>query len=203
MKPSLLLIFLVLILTSNIFAQEYKDLLITLNDVYITCEIKQIKYGKVKYRTKDKSYAEIKDITNFSDLKFSDSTKIKNILNLKIGIPEVGYSYLYFYPANGRIYEVVNNDKKLIKIKPNSYYLLKVESGKRYEYYCQGNDHKEDRLKIDAKDREVYLIKGVPGKNTIKGGFNGSFGYGLSTKLVVDNGKLSRYTLLTMKKKAK
>jgi len=203
MKPKLLLIFLALILPNNIIAQEYKDLLITLDNEHVTCEIKQIKYGKVKYRVKGKSYAEIKDIMNFSDLKFSDSTKIKNTLNLKIETPEFGYAYLYFYPANGRIYEVVNNNKSLVKIKPNSYFLLKVESGKTYEYYCQGNDHKEDKLKIDAKDREVYLIKGIPGKNINQGGFYGSYGYGLSTKLVIDNGKLSRYTLLTMKKKAK
>ena len=182
MKLKLLLPFLVLLLTNSLLAQEYNDLLITLNNVHITCEIKQIKYGKVKYRVKGKSYAEIKDIMNFADIKFSDSTKIKNTLNLKIETPEKGYSYLYFYPANGRIYGVVQNNKKLMKIKPNSYYLLKVESGKSYEYYCQGNDHKEDKLKIDAKDREVYLIKGIPGKNTNQGGFYDSYGYGFSTK---------------------
>lgn len=48
------------------------------------------------------------------------------------------------------MYKVVQNNKNLIKIKPNGFYLLKIKS---YEYYCEGNNHKEDRLKIDVKDR--------------------------------------------------
>jgi len=202
---TLIPLFLILI-SSLCFSQDYSDdsevysdYLVDENNKKISCNIREIKNGKVKFQQEDKIYTETKDLSNFKNVKFSKSDVLKNILNIKIEKPDKKYSHIYFYAANDRSYTVMQNKKKVVRITKHSYYLYRVEADKTYELYCSGNSRKKDKLTLQALGGRTYIVKGIRAKKTQAQMYSG----GILSKLVVDNSKLSKYALLTMSKKAK
>ncbi len=191
--------FLSLFFLLNLVAQDYNDYLIDENNVKLFCKITQIKNGKVKYKLRGKSYSTIKSIVEFNDVYFSNPKVLKNPLGLKIEKPESGYAHVYFYYSS-YVYKVKHNDKKLVKIGIGDYFLHKIKAGEVHKYYS--TDHTTE---IDAKNGEVYLIRGKQsGLNhvfEINKDFEYHKGLGYNIKLFVDNRKVSEYALLSMKKK--
>lgn len=179
--------------------REYFDYLIENDNKRISCNIREIKNGKVKFQREGNIHIETEYLTNFRDIKFSGSDILKNTLNIKIEKPSKKYSYIYFYAANDRTYTVMQNKKKVIRITKHSYYLHKVEANKTYEFYCLGNSRKKDILILKAMGGKTYILKGIRAKKTYKEMYN----RGVLTKLVIDNSKISKYNLLTMSKEAK
>ncbi len=179
---------------------EYSDYLLDKNNNKISCTITEIKNGKVKFQQEEKIYIKTEDLSNFSDVKFSETDVLKNTLNIEIKNPNKNYSNIYFYASNDLPYTVMQNKKKVVKINKNSYYLHKVEAGKTYEFYCSGNPKNSDKLIIQAKGGKTYIVKGMQIR---KSHGNPYSRHGTSSRLVIDNSKLSKYALLTMSRKAR
>jgi hypothetical protein len=179
--------------------QVYSDYLLDKNNNKISCNIREIKNGKVKFQQEGKFSIKTEDLSNFKDVKFSKTDIVKNPLNIKVEKPNKKYSYIYFYAANDRPYTVMQNKKKVVRITKHSYYLYKVEANKTYELYCSGNSRKKEKLTLKALGGRTYIVKGIRAKKTQAQMYSG----GVLSKLVIDNSKLSKYALLTMSKKAK
>lgn len=202
------------------FSQDHTDYLVDENNTIIYCKIIQIKNGKVKYRLKNKSYSIVERINKFSDVNFNNPDVLKNPLGTKIEKPESGYAHVYFY-FSGIHYKVKYNDEKLVKIVPGSYYLHKIKIGDTHKYMVDyTSDSKllrkldelsnygypENILEIFPEDQQIYIIKGeekytknsslyitTPQGNRIQSP--------VEIYLIIDNGKVSKYSLLSMKKK--
>ena len=86
-----------------------------------------------------------------------------------------------------------------VKINNHSYYLYKVEAGKTNEFYCFGNPRESDKLVFQAKDGKTYIVKGIK----LDESGRKAYSRGVTTKLIIDNSKLSKYALVTMSRKAK
>ena len=177
---------------------NYSDYLLDKNNRKISCDIREIKNGKVKFLQEDKIYIKTEDLSNFRDLKFSEKNVLKNTLNIQIQNPSKNYSNIYFYASNDIPYTVMQHKKKVVKINKHSYYLHKVEAGRTYEFYCSGNSKEEDKLVFRARAGKTYIVKGI------KLGESRTSVYrrGVTTKLIIDNSKLSKYALMTMSRKA-
>ena len=89
--------------------EKYSDYLIDKSNDKISCNIKQIKNGKVKFQQEGKIYIETEDLSNFKEVKFSETDILKNTLNIKIEKPIENYSYIYFYAANDHPYTVIQD----------------------------------------------------------------------------------------------
>jgi hypothetical protein len=178
---------------------EYLDYLLDKNNKKISCNIREIKNGKVKFLQEDKIYIKTEDLSNFSDVKFSETNVLKNTLNIEIQNPSRNYANIYFYASNDIPYTVMQNKKKVVKISNHSYYLHKVEAGKTYEFYCFGNPRKSDKLVFQAKDGKTYIVKGIK----LDESGRKVYSRGVTTKLIINNSKLSKYALVTMSRKAK
>ena len=170
----------------------------------------------MKYRLKNKSYSIVERINRFSDISFKNPDVLKNPLGTKIENPEPGYAHVYFY-YSGLSYKIKHNDEKLVKITPSSYYLHKIKIDETHKYL--GNDLSEGKvskilswdileesqeffLEIFPKDQQVYIVSGKEKESVIyeyEVLMNSVKSSGI--ELVIDNGKVSKYALLSMKKK--
>lgn len=203
MKP--LLTVLLTLISSLSFTQnysknlyDYSDYLLEKNNRKIYCDIKEIKNGKVTFLRKDKIYIKKEDLSNFREVKFSEKNVLKNTLNIQIQNPSKNYSNIYFYASDDIPYTVMQHKKKVVKINKYSYYLHRVEAGKTYEFYCSGNFKEEDKLVIQAEGGKTYIVKGLKlGESRTN-----VYSRGVTTKLIIDNSKLSKYALMTMSRKA-
>lgn len=99
---------------------------------------------------------------NCNDIFISQKTFEKLKLN-KIEKPKDGYSHIYFYRpyeyiGSGSSFYIREGDKKLLSLKTNSYYLLKVKAGSEHTYYTKRDLFTKDKVSISAENQKTYYI---------------------------------------------
>lgn len=202
MNKNLTTLLLLILISISSFAQETQsDYLISKEKDTIFCKVVGLKGKKVEYIKSREKKSKKKNIFKFSDIKISDLSVINNPLDLKIVKPEEGYAHVYLYrpyvyTGSALACKVEYNGEKFINIKTYSYYLHKVKAGEVHSYNWKGS--KKTVLDIDAKDGEIYFIRGSFAAsfepwNTISTVSNGM-------NIFLDNPKTAEYAILTMKK---
>lgn len=180
-------------------AQEYPDFLTSEDGKGIACRIIEIKNRNIKYKTSKSSSIVTDKIVYYKDIYLSDTTKVKNPLNTIILKPDSGFAHVYLYNGEHTGFKVYHNGRELIKIKGGSFYLHKIKANKFHSYYSNGTN---SLVEINAEDGKVYFIKGkLKSKATFgSGGINDSVA-SFSTDLILDKSNVSRYAVLSLKRK--
>ena len=197
MKQKSSIIILLILFTSLVYSQEFPDYLIDENGFQFSCEIREIKNGRIKYYINGNSSIITKPIVEFINGKLTDSSKVKNSLGTKIEKPDLGFANVYFYNGQTTAYKVYYKGEELIRIKGNRYFLLKIKANELHSFYSSGD---ESLVEINAKEGKIYYIKGELGEK--------GKGFGMSNyteyfhNLILENSELSKYAVLSMKKKA-
>ena len=201
MNRNIILVILTLISISSYSQNNQSDFLVKERNDTIFCKIIELKGKKVKFIENGKKKS--KNIFKFSNVNISDLSVVKNPLNLKVEKPEKGYAYVYLYrpyvyTGSALACKVEYNGEKFINIKTYSYYLHKVKAGEIHKYNWKSS--KKNILEIDAKDGEIYFIRGSFSAsfepwNTISTISNGM-------NIFLDNPNTAKYAILTMKKES-
>ncbi|AUC83324.1 hypothetical protein [Lacinutrix sp. Bg11-31] len=198
MKQKSPIILLLILFSSLVYSQEFPDYLVDENGFQFSCEIREIKNGKIKYYVNGNSSIITKRIVEFENGYLSDSSKVKNSLGTKILKPDLGFANVYIYNGQTTAFKVYHNGKELVKIKGNSYFLLKIKSNELHSFFSSGDD---SLVEIKAETGKTYYIKGKLGEKSASNGINNYTTF--SHNLILENSELSRYAVLSMKKKAK
>ena len=188
--------------TSFSFSQSNGlDYLVTFENDTINCKVLELKNKKITYIINGEKGKKKKNIFKFADLYLADSSIIENPLNIKIEEPEDGYAHVYFYrpfvyTGAALPCKVEYNGKLFINIKTHSYYLHKIKAGEIHKY--NQKNLKKEIIEIDAKNGEIYFIRGSFGGTgeAIMNNFNSSN----TLYIFQDNAKIAEHLILTMKK---
>ncbi|UNZ00352.1 DUF2846 domain-containing protein [Zhouia spongiae] len=177
------------------------DYLVTVQNDTIYCKILELKNKKVSYIIKGEKGKKKKNIFKFADVHFADASIIQNPLNIEIEKPESGYAHVYFYrpyvyTGSALACKVEYNGMPFINIKTHSYYLHKVKAGEVHKYNQKNS--KKDIIEINAKDGEIYYIRGSFGGTGEA--FTNNLNLSNSLHIFQDNPKVAEYVILTMKK---
>ena len=191
-----------ILITSFTFSQSNGlDYLVTSENDTINCKILELKNKKISYTVNGEKGKNKKNIFKFADLYIADHSIIENPLNIKIEKPEEGYAHVYFYrpfvyTGAGLPCKVEYNGKLFINIKTHSYYLHKIKAGEIHKY--NQKSLKKEITEIDAKDGEIYFIRGSFGGTgeALMNNFNSSN----TLYIFQDNPKIAKHLILTMKK---
>ncbi|WP_400077947.1 hypothetical protein [Winogradskyella sp. R77965] len=192
---------LMLFCISAIAQKAGTDYLVTVKNDTIHCEIVQLKNKKITYIENGQKGKKKKNIFKFADVHFSNPSIIKNPLNIKIEKPDSGYAYVYLYrpyvyTGAALACKVEYNGESFINIKTHSYFVHKVKANEVHKYNTKSA--KKDVLEINAKEGEIYFIRGS------FGGTGEAFVNNLNTSNTVhifeDNPKVASSVILTMKK---
>lgn len=190
--------------TSLIYSQSNNtDYLVTVENDTIHCKILELKNKKVTYSINGEKGKKKKNIFKFADVHFADKSIIKNPLNIKIEKPKSGYAHVYFYrpyvyTGSALACKVEYNGNSFINIKTHSYFLHKVKAGEVHKY--NQKSLKKDVIEIDAKDGEIYFIRGSFGGTGEA--FINNLNISNSLHIFKDNPKVAEYVILTMKKES-
>lgn len=193
-----------LLISTLIYSQSNEsDYLITVNNDTIYCKILELKNKKIKYIVNGEKGKIKKNIFKFADVHFADTSIIENPLNIKIEKPESGYAHVYFYrpyvyTGSALACKVEYSGKSFINIKTHSYYLHKVKAGEVHKY--NQKNLKNDIIEINAKDGEIYFIRGSFGGTGEA--FINNMNMSNTLHIFQDNPKIAKYVILTMKKES-
>ena len=193
-----------LLISSLSFSQSKKgDYLVTEEKDTVFCKIAGLSGKRVEYIKENENSSSTKNIYSFLDVNITDLSVIENPLGIKIEQPEKGFAYVYLYrpyvyTGSALNCKVEYNGASLVNLKTKSYYLHKVKANEIHKY--NWNYSSKIVVEINAKDGEVYFIRGSFGAeyqplNTIS-----TFANGMNISL--DNPKIARYMVLTMKKES-
>ena len=202
-----------LIISCLSFSQSKKgDYLITEKKDTIFCKIVKLSGKRVEYIKDNENSSSTKNIYNFLDVNITDLSVIENPLGLKIEQPEKGYAHVYLYrpyvyTGSALNCKVEYNGYSLVNLKTKSYYLHKVKANEIHRYNWNNRDQKV--VEIDAKDGQIYFIRGSFEAEFMTWNASG----GMSTmqnlptisnsmSIFIDNPKIARYMVLTMKKES-
>lgn len=179
------------------------DYLVTVENDTIQCKILELKNKKIKYIVDGKKGKKRDNVYKFADVNFSDTSIIENPLDLKISKPAPGYAHVYFYrpyvyTGSALACKIQYNGRSFINIKTNSYYLQEIKAGQVHKYNMKSS--KRDILEIDAKDGETYFIRGSFGGTGEA--FVNNLNMSNSLSIFLDNPKVARFVILTMKKES-
>jgi hypothetical protein len=179
------------------------DYLVTVYNDTIHCKIIELKNKKISYNINGEKRKKKKNIFKFADVHFANTSIIKNPLEIKIEKPEQGFAHVYFYrpyvyTGSALACKVEYNGNSFINIKTHSYYLHKVKFGEVHKY--NQKNLKKDIIEIDAKDGEIYFIRGSFGGTGEA--FINNMNMSNSLHIFKDNPKVAEYVILTMKKES-
>jgi hypothetical protein len=217
-----------LLISSLSFSQSKKgDYLVTEEKDTIFCKIVGLSGKRVEYIKENDNSSSTKNIYSFIDVNITDLSVIENPLGIKIEQPEKGFAYVYLYRPYVYTGSALNckvdyNGTSLVNLKTKSYYLHKVKANEIHKY--NWNNSSKIIVEINAKEGEVYFIRGsfaaeyinwdtnkmYPGmQNSSVINSNGkSFGtqnfptWSNGMNIFIDNPKIARYMVLTMKKES-
>jgi hypothetical protein len=217
-----------LLISSLSFSQSKKgDYLVTEEKDTIFCKIVGLSGKRVEYIKENENSSSTKNIYSFIDVNITDLSVIENPLGIKIEQPEKGFAYVYLYRPYVYTGSALNckvdyNGTSLVNLKTKSYYLHKVKANEIHKY--NWNNSSKIIVEINAKEGEVYFIRGsfgaeyinwdtnkmYPGmQNSSVINSNGkSFGtqnfptWSNGMNIFIDNPKIARYMVLTMKKES-
>lgn len=192
------------LITIQAFSQSNNsDYLVTMENDTIQCKITGLKNKKVSYIVNGEKNGKKSNIYKFADIHFANTSIINNPLNIKIEKPETGFAHVYFYrpyvyTGGGLPCKVEYNGNLFINIKTHSYHLHKVKAGEIHRY--NQKNLKKEVVEIDAKDGEIYFIRGSFGGTgeALMNNFNSSN----TLYIFLDNPKIAEYVILTMKKQS-
>jgi len=202
-KSSIILLF--ILFTSLSYSQEFPDFLIDENGYQFSCEIREIKNGRIKYYVKGNSLIITKRIVEFKNGHLTKPYKVKNPLGTKIEKPDLGFANVYFYNGQTTAFKLFYNGKELIKIKGGHYFLLKIKSNELHSF---SSTEDKTLIEINAEEGKTYYIKGKlrieSNLNAIYDDINSTFNNSIkySHDLILENNELSKYAVMSMKKKA-
>ena len=198
-------IFIVTLLVSNLtFSQTKKaDYLITEEKDTIFCKIIGLKGKRVEFIKENETSSSTKNIYNFLDANITDLGVIENPLGIKIEQPEKGYAYVYLYrpyvyTGSALNCKVEYNGASLVNLKTKSYYLHKVKANEIHKY--NWNNSNRNVVEINAKDGEIYFIRGSFAAEFQPWNSISAISNGMS--IFLDNPKIAKYMILTMKKES-
>jgi len=177
------------------------DYLVTVGNDTIYAKIIELKNKKITYTVQYKKGKKKKNIFKFADVHFADPSMIQNPLGIKIEKPEPGFAHVYFYrpyvyTGAALACRVEYNGNPFINIKSRSYYLHQVKAGEIHRY--NQNNLKKDIIEINAKDGDIYFIRGSFGGSGEA--FSNSLNTSNSLHIFQDNPKIAKSVILTMKK---
>lgn len=198
-------IFVTLLLISSLsFSQSKKgDYLVTEEKDTIFCKIVGLSGKRVEYIKENENSSSTKNIYSFLDVNITDLSVIENPLGIKIEQPEKGFAYVYLYRPYVYTGSALNckvdyNGTSLVNLKTKSYYLHKVKANQIHKY--NWNNSSKIILEIYAKEGEVYFIRGSFGAEYQP--LNPISTYANGMNISIDNPKIARYMVLTMKKES-
>lgn len=200
-KPFALILTLV---STLVFSQSNSsDYLVTVENDTVYCKILELKNKKIQYTINGEKGKTKKNIFKFANVHFADPSIIQNPLNIKIEKPEPGYAHIYFYrpyvyTGSALPCKVEYNGGAFINIKTHSYFLHKVKAGEMHKY--NEKNSKKDIIEIDAKDGEIYYIRGSFGGTDEA--FTNNLNLSNSLHIFQDNPKVAKYVILSMKKES-
>ncbi|GAB1308532.1 hypothetical protein KH5_12150 [Urechidicola sp. KH5] len=177
------------------------DYLVTVQNDTVHCKIVELKNKNVTYIVNGQNGKKKNNIFKFADAYFSDTSIIKNPLNIKIEEPESGFAHVYFYrpyvyTGSTLACKVEYNGEPFINIKTHSYYLHKIKAGEVHKYNQKNS--KKDIVEINAKDGGIYFIRGSFGGSGEA--FTNNLNLSNSLHIFRDNPKVAKSVILTMKK---
>ena len=194
----------VILVSCIMHSQSSRDYLVTREKDTIFCKIIGLSGKMIEFIAEKEKSSTTDYIYNFLDAKISDMGIIENPLGIKIEQPEKGYAYVYLYRPYVYTGAALNckveyNDTSLVNLKSRSYYLHKVKANEKHRYKWN-NGSSRKAVEIDAKEGEVYYIRGsfvaeYQPWNTFAPMSNGM-------SIFLDNPKIARYMVLTMKKES-
>ena len=207
-------IYVILFTISNLsFSQSKKgDYLVTKEKDTVFCKIIGLSGKRVEYIKENENSSSTKNIYNFLDVNITDLSVIENPLRIKIEQPEKGYAYVYLYrpyvyTGSALNCKVEYNGTSLANLKTKSYYLHKVKANEIHKY--NWNIREQKVVEIDAKEGEVYFIRGsfeaeYINWNTYGGSsaIQNSPTWSNTMSIFIDNPKIAKYMVLTMKKES-
>ncbi|MEP1488368.1 MAG: hypothetical protein ABJK28_08065 [Algibacter sp.] len=167
---------------------------------------KNIKARKSSLPKNKGSYYTPKSLTFYECLDIFLSPQSKNEITLnKIEKPEEGYAYVYFYKPYIGIepigsFIIREEEKKLVNLKTNSSYLIKVKAGTKHTYSTNINLFSKDEITILAENQRIYYIKATTECNET-GIVNQNIN--CERNISINEDKYSELQLLTMYKKPK
>lgn len=210
MKKTIFVTF--ILITCLSFSQSKKgDYLVTEEKDTIFCKIVGLSGKRVEYIKENENSSSTNNIYSFLDLNISDLNVIENPLGIKIEQPEKGFAYVYLYrpyvyTGSALNCKVEYNGTSLVNLKTKSYYLHKIKANEIHKYNWNNNEN--NKVEINAEDGKIYFIRGsfeAVEMNWNPMNNNGMIGNGMignSMSIFIDNPKIARYMVLTMKKES-
>ena len=202
-----------LLISSLSFSQSKKgDYLVTEEKDTIFCKIVGLSGKRVEYIKENENSSSTKNIYSFLDVNITDLSVIENPLGIKIEQPEKGYAYVYLYrpyvyTGSALNCKVEYNGTSLVNLKTKSYYLHKIKANEIHKY--KWNNSSENMVEINAKDGEIYFIRGSFEAEYINWNAYGNSSvmqnsptWSNAMSIFIDNPKIARYMVLTMKKES-
>ncbi len=187
-----------LLYLTSINGQSY-DYLKNAEGEEIKAEILKLDGKKIAFKIAGEDKVRKENFYNYTEMQLNDLGVIENPLNLSVERPESGFAYIYIYRpyvyiGAGIGLKVKHNGQKLANIKTYSYYLHKVPAGSKNIYQKKGYP---DKVTIDAEDGQIYFIRVSYGSGAQSFG-----GLASGVSIFLDNPKMAKYAILTMKKKS-
>ena len=176
---------------------------------------KDLKARKSTLPSSKKKYYTPKNLNFYSCINIYISPETKHKLKInKIEKPKDGFAHIYFYKPNEGIgpigsFIVREGNTKIVNLKSNSYFLIKVKAETKHTYYVNRNLFSKDEVTITSKNKEIYYIKAFdvvcqganigPNGNMIITNSGGNCGRNIS----INEDKYPELQLMSMYKKAK
>lgn len=208
MKIIIKVLVIILFFTTNINAQSAvkrfeTDYIINSKGLKLNCKIVKIKNGRLKYRLYKQSQPFIVRLDELSDFHAKDWEGLEKSLPTSIEKPQSGFAHVYFYCVEKPSAQVFYKDKKLVKIRKNSYYLHKIKTGQEHVYGCKKNNEKE-KIRLNPKSGEIFFMRpiyiGYGGYTLVKDGIATTYTGRIQHALSLDNSKTSKYTVMSIDK---
>jgi hypothetical protein len=167
---------------------------------------KDIKYRKSTMKSNSGSNYTPNNLNFYECQNIFISPESKSKIALSdIETPEEGYAHIYFYKPYAGMepigsFIIKEGEKKLVNLKTNSSFLIKVRSGTQHTYSTKMNLFNKSEVTILAENKEIYYIKastecyesGVNNQTTLCG-----------RKISLDKSNHSELQVLTMYKNPK
>jgi hypothetical protein len=202
-----------LLISNFIYSQNTnKDYLVTENKDTVFCKIIGLSGKQIEFIKENEKSSSTKNIYNFLDVNITDLSVIENPLEIKIEQPEKGYAYVYLYrpyvyTGSALNCKVEYNGTSLVNLKTKSYYLHKIKANEIHKY--KWNNSSKNMVEINAKEGEIYFIRGSFEAEYINWNTYGnpsamqnSPTWSNAMSIFIDNPKIAKYMILTMKKES-
>ena len=202
-----------LLISNFIYSQNAnKDYLVTENKDTVFCKIIGLSGKQIEFIKENEKSSSTKNIYNFLNVNITDLSVIENPLGIKIEQPEKGYAYVYLYrpyvyTGSALNCKVEYNGTSLVNLKTKSYYLHKIKANEIHKY--KWNNSSKIMVEINAKDGEIYFIRGSFEAEYINWNTYGNSSvmqnsptWSNAMSIFIDNPKIAKYMILTMKKES-